>query len=359
MPLLEVCLVDNSPLPAYLGAILRKPDAIVWLKKGSQKNVISQLESTLSGQLSATYERREINPEIEDFIEQCQQIIKDYPEHDIIFNSTGGDELTMLVAAEVFKNAGKEVFYIDTDHSRMINIVTGEKKSFQLTLTVNEYTALHGVEIETGVRFDPEIGKRSGLSYFIGNNLDEVIPFIDDIRQEWNDMGEEKQDIQWRMDGQYHRFLINYEAAEKKMKFRFGNAERQKTVDIEQNGAEFLFNGGWLRELVFLRVHRSQYDDVRLDVRLNRDSMPEGVRAESMLDITMMKGCHFYVFQCFSYPITRESFIELKAVHHSVNLLHGSGFIFLAHRPHRGFIERAQDCGLNVIYGRRIANFSL
>jgi len=359
MALLEVCLVDDAPLSAYLGVVLRKPDAVVWLRRNDQKKIVKNLETTLAGQLSATYESREIKSDIDEFIDQCHQIIKDYPDHDILLNAAGGDRLRMLLAVDIFKKAGKEVFYIDTEHSRLVNIETGERKSFQLTLTVNEYTAIHGVEIESGVRFDPEIGKRSGLSYFIGNNLEEVVPFIDSIRQEWNDMGDEKKDIQWRMDGQYHQFTVSYEAESKKMRFRFGTAERRKTVEIENDGANFLFNGGWLRELVFLRVHRSQYDDVRLDVRLDRNSLPEGIRAETMLDIAMMKGCHFYLFQCFSYPITRESFIELRAVQHSVKLLNATGFLFLAHRPHRGFIERAKDCGLNVIYGRRIPNFSL
>lgn len=359
MALLEVCFVDDAPLAAYLGVILRKPDSVVWLRRHDQKKIVNQLENTLAGQLSASYESREVKNELDEFTEQCRKIIRDYPEHEIIFNASGGDRLRMLIAADIFRKAGKEIFYVDTAHSRLINIDSEEKKTFQLSLTVNEYAAIHGVEIESGVRYDPDIGKRSSLSYFIGNNLDEVIPFIDSIRPEWINMGEEKQDIQWRMNGQYHRFVISYDAAGKKMRFRFGTEEKPKTVEIAENCGDFIFNGGWLRELVFLRVHRSQYDDVRMDVRLNRESLPDGVRAESMLDIAMMKGCHFYIFQCFSYPITRESFIELKAVQHSVRLLNATSFIFLAHRPHRGFIERAKDYGLNIIYGRRIPNFTL
>ena len=359
MALLEVCFVDSTPLSTYLGVILKKPDSVVWLRRNKQRKTVHDLETTISGQQSLSFESRDIRNDVGEFTEQCRQIIRDYPEHDILLNTTNGDRLKVLLAMNIFKEAGKEVFFIDTDHSRFVDVASGEMKSFQLTLTVNEYAAIHGLNIESSIRFDPEIGKRSGLSYFIGNNLDEVIPFIDSIRPEWNEMGDEKKDIQWRMNGEHHRLVINYDAASNKMKFRFGSEDRPKTVEIENEGAEFLFNGGWLRELVFLRVHRSQYDDVRMDVRLDRNTVPEGIRAESMLDITMMKGCRFYIFQCFSYPITRESFIELKAVHHSVQMLNATGYLFLAHRPHRGFIERARDCGLNVIYGRRIPNFSL
>ena len=359
MALLEVCFADTVPLSAYLGVVLKKPDAVLWLRKRDQRKIVQDLESTISGQLSVNFESRDIKTDIDEFKEQCRQIIKDYPEHDILLNCTGGERLKVLLAASIFRDAGKGIFFIDTEHARFVDVTSGEAKSFQLTLTVNEYAAIHGLSIESGTRFDPEIGKRSWLSYFIGNNLDDTIPFIDRIRQEWNDMGDNKKDAQWRMDGGLNKFIVSYEAATRNMRFRFGKAERQKTIEIKNDGANYLINGGWLRELVFLRVHRSQYDDVRMDVRLNRDTIPEGIRAESMLDITMMKSCHFYIFQCFSYPITRESFIELKAVHKSVKLLNATGFLFLAHRPHRGFIERAKDYGLNVIYGRRIPNFSL
>jgi len=360
MPLLEVCLVDNSPIKGYLGAVLKKPDVIVWLRTSNQRKVVSQIESAISGQLSTSFESREIIKDgIDEFVQQCEQIIKDYPEHDILLDVSGGLQLYALLATEVFKNADKEVTFIDTNHSRIINIKTGEYKTFHFTMTVNEYIALQGVQMDSGTRFDPEIGKRSTLSYFIGNNMERVIPFIDKIREEWIDMGDNKKNIQWRMDDPYHRFTIIYESSDNKMRFRFGVTDRQKTFEITKDGSEYLFSGGWLRELTFLRVHRSQYDDVRLNVRLNRDTFPEGIRAESMIDISMMKGCNFYIFQCFSYPVTRESFIELKAVQTTVQLLNAKGFIFMAHRPHRGFIERVHDGGLEVVYGRRLCNFSL
>ncbi|HRU92478.1 MAG TPA: DUF1887 family CARF protein [Candidatus Marinimicrobia bacterium] len=360
MALLEVCLVNDLPIIGYLSAILKKPDAIVWLRTPNQKKVVSLIETSLSGQISPTFESREVNPnDVTEFIEQCQKVLRDYPEHDTVLNISGGSRLHALLAAEVFKNAGKEVILIDPDNSRIIDVKTGEIKTFQFNLTVNEYIALHGIKMESGTRFDPEIGKRSALSFFIGNNLDRVMPFIDLHRDEWNNMGENKKTAHWKIEDQRLRFVVNYEAEQNIMRFRFGTGENQKTIDIPGDGGNYLFNGGWLRELVFLRVHRSQYDDVRLNVRIARESVPESMRCESMIDICMMKGCNFYVFQCFSYPVTRESFIELQAVHETVELLNARGFIFMSHRPHRGFIERANNVGLEVITGHRIANFSL
>ncbi|MFH1213238.1 MAG: DUF1887 family CARF protein [Candidatus Neomarinimicrobiota bacterium] len=360
MALLEVCLVNELPILGYLSAILKKPNAIVWLRPPYQKRVVTAIESALKGQITATFESRDIHDDdIPDFINQCEKVIKDYPEHEIVMNVTGGSRQHALLAAEVFKKADKEVILIDTEHSRVIDVKTGEFKTFQFNLTVNEYIALHGISMESGIRFDPEIGKRSALSFFFGNNLDRIVPFIDTYRDEWNNMGEEKQTCHWKIEDYHQRFVVNYEAEEKNMRFRFGPGENQKTIDIPNDNGDYLFNGGWLRELVFLRVHRSQYDDVRLNVRLARENIPEGVHCESMVDIAMMKGCNFYVFQCFSYPITRESYIELQAVHETVKLLHAKGFIFISHRPHHGFIERAHDAGLEVITGRRIANFNL
>jgi len=360
MAVLEVCLVNDLPMIGYVSAILKKPDAIVWLRTPGQKQLVATIESSLSGQLNASFESREIHAnDIPEFVEQCQKILKDYPEHETILNATGGSRLHALLASEIFKSAGKEVILIETENSRIIDIKTGDVKTFQFNLTVNEYVALHGIQMESGTRFDPEIGKRSALSFFIGNNLDRIVPFIDAHRDEWNNMGEKKEAIHWKIEDQRLRFIINYEPEQKSMRFRFGSGENQKTVDIQEDDGNYLFNGGWLRELVFLRVHRSQYDDVRLNVRLARENVPERKHIESMIDIGMMKGCIFYIFQCFSYPITRESFIELQAVHETAKLLRAKGFVFMSHRPHHGFIQRANDDGLEVITGRRIVNFNL
>lgn len=364
MALLQVCLVDELPIVGYLSAILKKPDAIVWLRSADQKRVVELVEEALKNRLATTYESREVNPnDLEGFIKQCENVLRDYPQYEVILNVSGGTRLQALVATEIFKKAGKEVLFVDTDQSRIVDVCTGEYKTFQPNLFVNEYIVLHGIKVESGTRFDPEIGKRSALSYFIGNNLEQVVPFIDKIRAEWNDMGEKKKSATWKLDLGSQRLTINYNAEEQKMRFRFGAGDNQKSIEITDdgenlNGAKYLFNGGWLRELVFLRVHRIQYDDARLNVRLARESMPEGSRGETMLDITLMRNCNFYIMQCFSYPITKDSFYELQAVHETINLLKARGIIFCAHRPHRGFLERARDLGIEVISGRKIVSFS-
>ena len=360
MALLEVCLVSELPIINYLSAILKKPEAIVWLRTPGQKKIVSTVESSLNGQIGTSFESREVHEsDIPEFIGQCEKVLKDYPEHETVLNITGGSRLHAVLAAEVYKKAGKRVILIDPEHSRIVDVSTGETKTFQFNLTVNEYIALHGIKMESGTRFDPEIGKRSSLSFFIGNNLESIVPFIDSHREEWNNMGDVKQTCHWKIEDSNQRFVVNYDAEQKNMYFRFGFGETQKTVDIPNDNGDYLFNGGWLRELVFLRVHRSQYDDVRLNVRIARESVPERTHYESMIDIAMMKGCTNYIFQCFSYPITRESFIELNAVHETVKILKARGFIFMSHRPHHGFIERAHDIGLDIITGRRILNFSL
>lgn len=360
MALLEVCLLDDSPINGYLGLVLKKPDAVVWLRTPNQRKVAQQIETSLASVMTPMYENREIvSYNIEEFIKICEGILRDYPEHDILLNITGGTRLQAILATDIFRKANKEIMYIDKLRSRIVDVKTGDYKSFNLMLTVNEFIALQGLKMDSGTRFDPEIGKRSSLSYFIGNNIDRIVPFIDRIREEWNAMGDKKHDIKWRTDDSFQKLTIEYEAKENKMKFRFGSGEGQKLIEITNSGPEYLFNGGWLRELVFLRVHRSQYDDVRLDVRINRNALPEGTKSESMIDIAMMKGCTLYIFQCFSFPITRDSFIELKAVQSTIQLLNAKGYIFVAHHPYHGFLERAKELGVEVISGRRISNFSI
>jgi len=360
MPLLEVCLVSDYPLIDYLGCNLKKPDAVVWLYNHTHKSMIAPIEKKLESQNNIQFEKRETkSDDIQAFLSDCEQIIKDYPEHDILLNVSGGTRLQALLATKVFRDADQDVFYIDPEHSQVIDIRSNEAKTFHFNLTVNEYIALHGIKMESGTRFDPEIGKRSALSYFIGNNIYRLIPFIDKMREEWTAMGDEKSAKQWRFTRDYIKFTVNYDPEKNIMKFSYGTDEWQRTTELEKIGAEYLFRGGWLRELVFLRVHKSQYDDVRLDVRLDRDSLPPGERSESMVDIAMRKRCKFYIFQCFSFPISKDSFIELKSIHHTIELLNAIGFVIMAHKPHQGFIDRAHSAGIKVVYGKRISNFSI
>jgi hypothetical protein len=107
------------------------------------------------------------------------------------------------------------VILIDPEHSRIIDVRTGEAKSFQFNLTVNEYIAMHGVRMESGTRFDPEIGKRSSLSFYIGNNLEWIVPFIDAHRDEWNNMGEVKQNCHWKIEEGSQRFVSVMRPTEK------------------------------------------------------------------------------------------------------------------------------------------------
>ncbi len=360
MEILEICLENKSPIPGYIGNFIHKPNKIVWLSGSRYLPVIEQVNKTISQHFSPEIEIRKYQQDdIPDFINACEKIIKDFPDHEIIMNVTGGEKLYSLLAAETFKKAGKTVSFLDFEYSRVIDIATGKVKSCHYNFTVNEYFNLYNCKIATGKRFDPEIGKRSKLSYFIGNNIDHVVPFIDKIQKEWNQMGNEKRDTKWNLSYNGINLIIEYTSSNSSMNFTFSNSNKENKVEIKKQAAEFLFKGGWLRELVFLRIHRSQHDDARLDIRIDRNSIPKDLNIESMLDISMIRGANLYIFQCFSFPITKESYTELNFVKATINHFNARGIIFLAHRPHRGFLIRAKESGINVIYGKRISNFTI
>ena len=360
MPLLQVCLLSDNPFLDYLGCIVKKYDAIVWLYTVNQKKMITPIEKKLSQENSIFFEKRDVSKnDLYQFGESCKQVIKDYPDHEIILNVTGGTRAQALIAADIFKAAQNKVIFVEPEHSKIVDIQTGELTDFHDNLIVNEYFALYDLEVESGVRFDPEVGKRSALSYYIGNNIRIIVPFLDKRNTEWATMDENKADKEWKIEKGDVKFTIDYIHEKNQMNVSFGNGEKQHSLTLKDNGPEYFFRGGWLRELMFLRVHKSQYDDVRLDIRLSRDSLPRGERMESMIDIAMMKRGRFYIFQCFSFPITRESFVELNSIGKTMELLNAHGFVIMAHKPHKGFIDRAHSAGVKVVYGDRISSFNI
>ncbi len=360
MASLEICLVDKYPVINYLSCKLKEPDVVVWLYSKGTKPKTNPIEKKVSQHKNYIFDEYSISEiHIQDINKTCQKIVEKYPDHEITLNTTGGTKLQSLAISEFFRNIGKEFIYIDTNHSKVINIQTGNTSAFYFDLTVNEYIDLYGINMESGLRFDPKIGERSALSYFIGNNIYILSPFIDKIRDEWSRKKNDDRKFEWEIHDKYIQFSLKIDPINKLFSYKYGVSENIRLVEISNDGEEYFFRGGWLRELTFLRIHKGQYSDARLDIKLEKNSFPEGLNAEPLIDIGMIKGSKFYIFQCFAFPITRDSFVELKAISETIKLLHAEAFIILAHRPSKGFIDRAHADNLKIVYGNRISRFTI
>ncbi len=360
MALLEICLADQNPVVNYLSYNLFKPDIIIWLIPENFTFHLNKIQEKIGSEKNTEFISKNIpENDLPGIINICKKITDEYSDHEIQLNITGGKKVQSLIIANYFHNIAKKIYFTDAKHSRIYDILAGSTTSYFFDLTVNEYFELQGITMDSGLRFDPEIGTRSTLSYFIGNNIYYLSPFIDKVRDEYNRKQNSIDELKWELKNNEAQMTIVYTPEKSQLLFQYYSLENTNTVKMEiESGIEYFLRGGWLRELTFLRIHKGTNSDSRLNIKLDKNSFPEGEHLEPLIDIGSIKGSCLYIFQCFAFPIDRNSYVELKAIRNTKNLLHADAFIMLAHKPNRSFVDQAHADGIKIVYGKRISKFN-
>lgn len=360
MALLEICLTDQNPVVNYLSYNLFKPDVIIWLIPENFDFHLDKLKEKLPEEEKTEFILKNIpENDLPGIMNICSKIKEEYADYDIQLNITGGKKVQSLIIANFFRDIATKTYFTDAKHSRIYDILAGETTNYVFDLTVNEYFELQGIKMESGLRFDPEIGSRSTLSYFIGNNIYFLSPFIDKVREEIKSYQKDEKEKKWELKNREFEISIEYLPEQKRILTKYSSNGNINTLEMEEEKAvDYLLMGGWLKELTFLRIHKGVNSDSRLNIILDKNSFPQGEHIEPYLDIASIKGSCLYIFQCFAFPIDRNSYIELKAIRNTKNILHADAFIMLAHKPNKSFVDQAHSDGIKIVYGKRISKFN-
>ena len=357
MAKIEISLLNKNPVVNYLGAKIVNPDEIVWLHENKALNKLDNVEKLLQSSNELKFNRYKIIPAN---FSQIKQLVKKlqskYNNEQVILNLSGDNQAVGHMLHDALQNFSSQIIIIDPDQNSIFNLTEKKSETIHTNLTVNEYIRLYGMKVRSGIHFDPAIGTRSRLTYFIGNNMDRIVPFLDEIREKitrGNDIDNKK----WELESQEINFSISKKDDQYQVKY--GKNKNTNEIFLKKIGDEYLFRGEWLRELVFLRVNKSHFGDVRLNINLDPNSVPEKKKIETIIDVAMRRRCKFYIFQCFSYPISRSSFAALSSISRTIEALDAESFILLSHRPPNSFIARAHSSGIKIVYGEKIANFSI
>ena len=360
MPVLEISLADQNPVVNYLSYNLSEPDVLIWLIPENYNYHFENIQKKVDPESTTRFITKNIpENDLPGIINICKKIEEEYEGYEIQINVTGGKKVQALIITNFFYKVAKKIFYVDVKHSRIYDILNGETTNYFFDLTVNEYLEIQGIEIEAGLRFDPEIGIRSNLSYYIGNNIYTLSPFIDKVRDEYNHHQQNPEEISWDLDRNETTMKVTINPETEKIVFQFNSYENQNTIEMDMDkGIDYFLQGGWLKELTFLRIHKGTNFDARLNIELKKDTLPQGERLEHQIDIGSIKGSCLYLFQCFAYPINRNSYFKLKSLRNTKDLLHADAFIMLAHKPNRSFVDQAHSDGIKIVYGKRISKFN-
>ncbi len=356
MTKIEISLLNKNPVVNYLGGKFINPDEIVWLHENKALNKLDNVEKLLQSSHELKFSRYKIIPSNFDQVKQLAQKLQDkYKNEQVILNLSGDNQAIGHMVHDALQNFASQILIIDPDQNSIFNLTEEKSETIHTNLTVNEYIRLYGMKVRSGIHFDPAIGTRSRLTYFIGNNMNTIVPYLDNV-------GEiitrgNNTNTKWDLESQDINFSILKKDDQYQVKYGKNNDVNE--IYLKQIGDEYLFRGEWLRELVFLRVNKSHFGDVRLNINLDPNSVPKKKKIETIIDVAMRRRCKFYIFQCFSYPVSRSSFAALSSISRTIEALDAESFILLSHRPPNSFIARAHSSGIKIVYGEKIANFSI
>ena len=159
----HLCLVSAQPMPNYLpfmAQVIRPSKVTLAVTRKMQKQ--SELLKAELSKHGIPVDIWNLDVDAASFNELQNMFVEWVDEHadeDIVLNVTGGTKAMAITAQEVFRMAGKPVFYVDVDSDKVwwldSSMNTPEwnvKCNISKPITTPTYLALHGVTLERGLQ---------------------------------------------------------------------------------------------------------------------------------------------------------------------------------------------------------------
>jgi hypothetical protein len=236
--------------------------------------------------------------------------LADHADEDIALNVTGGTKLMAVAAQEVFRSAGKPVFYVNVETDEVLVIgaasgaASGEKSTRQplrAKLKVHEMLRAHGYTVTA--QENPQITRE--LRDLTARLIDHVasagraLGAINALARSARDVPGLKAELS---PAQYDsRSLMDIVAL-----FADADVLRQtgQVIQFKDEAARFFVNGGWLEAHVFeaLQSLRAQHDglsDVAMGVRVGfTGKAKDQMRDKNEIDVAFLYRNTLHLIEC-------------------------------------------------------------
>jgi hypothetical protein len=147
---LHICLVSDQPMPNATSALQLQPDHVELLYTKDKIEQGLRLEEFLKSR-GMTVHGTEILPfDMQAVMASCSKLLNKYPDCRISINITGGTKLAALAAFQVFFEAGKELYYVDTYNHKLICLAPEKREeTIGIAMPILDYLDIHGFRPES------------------------------------------------------------------------------------------------------------------------------------------------------------------------------------------------------------------
>ena len=299
----HVCLVSAQATPNLLPALDEawRPRTLVLACSTQMKHAAAALRSVVQTKCPGLAVQVLDLPNAYDYgalSDTFLNYLADHADDNIALNVTGGTKLMAVAAQEVFRSAGKPVFYVNVETDEVI--VIGEKAPSQplrAKMKVHEMLRAHGYSVS--VQEQPQITRE--LRDLTARLIDHVasagraLGAINSLARSARDLPGLKAEL---TPAQYDsRSLMDMLAL-----FADAHLLRQtgQVVQFRDEDARFFVNGGWLEAHVFealqsLRAQHEGLSDVAMGVRVAFDGK---AKEKNEIDVAFLYRNTLHLIEC-------------------------------------------------------------
>jgi hypothetical protein len=295
-----VSLVSHQAMPNVLPVLMYKPKNVFLLSTPEELGCGKHLQKLftkkgikvfLYDNVSA-YDNLNLNKILDDIFHKHND--------DLHLNLTGGTKLMAIAAYEYFRKKGKPVYYCNTEHMEIINLLPFRNTEVLKTiLTIEDYLAAYGYKIVKTKSLKKEINYEEFFELLEKENLfNEFIQFTSSVRKAFSEN-------------------INQTIISKQKTFSF-----QKTpsnfilgLNIGRNNRKYKFTtrdfifGDWLEYYVYGKMKLSSTSQVELGVKIVSEN-----NVENEIDLLILKNYKLYLISCKSGKTENSALYELETL---------------------------------------------
>ncbi|MGX2950052.1 Card1-like endonuclease domain-containing protein [Ursidibacter sp. B-7004-1] len=336
---IHVCLISAQAAPNLLPILDDnfKPKEAIFLVSKKMKSNAEYLSNAFK-KLNIKVTIQELTNEFNFGLMENEifSLVEKYYEENIALNVTGGTKLMSIAAENAFTAAGKPIFYVDTDHNRILFISKDESKQWLPSLEMKSknkidiYLLSYGSTVLKIQKPKEREKYLQAVEPFIRNynNYVNLLPMLNmhatlsqsnGYKSEFTKSNPKIKSIDELFFGLDYQGLIDYDGV---------------TVNFKNKEIKNFLNGGWLEDYTYFELASiSAIEDLACGVdvanpkyKLNKDGYsPENKGNKNEFDIVFMAKNKLHIIECKTQKMDKEGGIKADDILYKLETLKDYG----------------------------------
>lgn len=359
----HVCLVSDQPIPNLTTVLQFKPDTVVLLKTEEKEEKSRLLEGVIRKKgfdvRSETIKAYDIN----NVIKISDSLINRCKDCEVSLNITGGTKIGTLGTFQAFYTAGKPIFYVDTKDNKILQLFpenAQKEMPIEVTISISDYLAVYGFEVQSFVEDDSYIYKRKDLTNYLAGTVSSrphIIPAINSVLHKYDEKSPLPVSVKLDVNEKLAQFLTLLEGVRQKDKNR---------IEISDHLSLMYLKGFWFEEYVYMIAKSLEPDEIKLNIK-GRWITKGQHSPKNEFDVMLSKGNRLFLISCKTANpdrkeddseegIGKEFIYELDSLGDKALGLFGKRMLISARQIKDPAIkERAKIQNVDIIDGKNIA----